>query len=773
MDYNRASPNKSRVTYPQDTSSVQNPPTTDALSGETLDIEHYWRLIMGSRWKILIFSLFATAVAAITLLTITPRYVATASLLIEAEETKLLSIEEVYGLDSNRKEYFQTQYEILKSRQIAGLVVDKLNLVEHPLFDPLQDAEQGFSFNELKDDLRKWLKQHFTFLPQSTPNSLTPEQQAAERRRTVISRVTKNLTIKPITNTQVVNIQFESESPKLAATVANAIAEAYIDNYLNAKLEMTNKATAWLSQSIQGLRDKLDQSEQALNTFYQQEQVVDIDGVVGLAAEELQQLSDQLLQAQNALKVEASSFNNIAQFNGNPEALAALPEVLNHPAIQGIKTAEVNARSKLSELSKVYGPKHPKMISAQAELASIMANLRTETSNLVNSLSISKQSQQQTVSQLQQAVEIAKERYRKLTQLEGQRQTLVRNVEVNRQLYDSFFTRMKETSELGGFESANARILDRANPPKIPAKPKKTMLLAGALVLSAGIAIFFIITADALNSGIRSPIDVEQKLNLKLLGAVPRRTYGWWRRKGLPLRHYFDSNDYLFSESVRSLRTNLKLNDYSKQTHVTMVSSSLPNEGKTTVAINLAFSLAQLGSVILIDGDLRSGDIANRFGLIDYQPGLADLLGRTHRIDECVITDEDSEVDIICAGSGAHNPQELLASADFTRLIAALKQNYDYVIIDSPPIQAVADALIIDDLCDTNLFVIKANSTKVKQVLSNLDRFSQLGHTVDGAVLSMYDVVKAQETGDYYGFVDQYHYRNRNNDKPETSRHVA
>ncbi|MBT0587618.1 GumC family protein [Alteromonas oceanisediminis] len=734
------------------------PTAAEPLNAELLDIDHYWQLVKRNRFGIATFALFFTAVTALVLLFISPRYIATASLLIEAEQTKLLSIEEVYGMDSSRKEYYQTQFEILKSRKIAALVVDKLNLVEHPLLDPQNDSESAWRLESVKNKLRQWLKANVDFLPKSQDKTASAAEKEQSRRKTVVSRVMKDLTIKPITNTQVVEIKFESESPKLAAAVANAVAESYIDSYLDSKLEMTNKATSWLNQSITGLREKLNDSEQALSDFYQREQVVDIDGVMGLAADELQQLSDQLTIAQNEYKKQGLRFDKIAQFNGDTERFSDYPEIVNNATIQGIKQSEAAAQSRLSELSNVYGPKHPTLISAKAELASIQANLRNEMTRVVSSLSLDQQSKQDTISRLKEAVNAAKARYRELTQLENTRQTLLRNVEVNRQLYDSFFTRMKETAELGGFESANARILDAANPPRIPAKPKKTLLIAGALIFSAGLAIFLVIAADALSSGIRSPNDVEKKLGQRLLGAIPKQKRWFWQPKLLDLRLYFATNANLFGEAFRSLRTNLRLLEQGKSQHVIMLTSALPKEGKTTTAINMSFSLGQLGSVILIDADLRRGDIGRRFGLVPTVPGLSELLSKSCRIDECIITDEDSGIDLISAGSNGTHPQEMLASSDFRRLIDALKKNYDYVIIDTPPTRAVADSMVVSALCDTTLFVVKADSTDAKHISRSIDRFEQLNQTVDGIILTQFDPLYADDNAAYYGItaLEQY-----------------
>ena len=264
---------------------------------DVIDLSHYFNIVNRNKWRILLLAFVVTLLAALIALSLTPLYKSTASLLIESEETNIVSIEQVYGLDSSKQEYFETQYEILKSRHIAEKVVDKLDLGNHPIFVEKLTQEKG-----LVDTFKGYLKSVLTFLPQSDNVEFTEEELAAQYKEKVITLFSEDLSVSPVPNTQVVKISYISESPKLAAKVANTVAEVYIENYLEAKFEMTNKATTWLNDSLQGLRERLNTSERKLSDFYEREQVVDLDGVVGLTSEELQGLSEQLLQAENRLK---------------------------------------------------------------------------------------------------------------------------------------------------------------------------------------------------------------------------------------------------------------------------------------------------------------------------------------------------------------------------------------------------------------------------------------------------------------------------------------
>lgn len=719
---------------------------------DIIDLTHYFRVINRSKWRILSLALIVTLLATLIVLSMTPIYKATSSLLIESEETNIVSIEQVYGLDASKKEYFETQYEILKSRHIAEKVVDKLDLGNNPVFTQYIDVEES-SFTK---DIKQSVKNVLTFLPQREPTPLTEEELAQQRKELIITLFSENLSIAPVANTQVVKLSFMSESPKLAATVANTVADVYIENYLEAKFDMTSKATTWLNDSLDGLRAKLEISERKLADFYEREQLVDLDGVVGLASDELQGLSEQLLEAENRLKQTEIIYEQVQNFNGDPAELADMPAVQNHPSIQNVKEAELAAESKVSELGEVYGPKHQKMISAQAELSSVKQTLINQVQSLISGINSEYRQAESQVNSLRVSVARAKEEFRKLTTLESKRKILQREVDTNQQLYDSFFTRLQETTEVEGFETANARILDKATVPIEPAKPKKSLILAATLILSVGMGVFVALVLDFLNSGVRSVDDVERKLGQRMMGLIPWQPHK--KKEDLPLREFFDKGNHVFSEAVRTLRTSIQLLNLSGDKKVIMVTSSVPKEGKTTVSINLAFAMGQMGKTLLIDADLRKPSVAKRFDLPGFQPGLSNLVAGTHKLDECLCNDIASNIDVITAGSSAPNPQELLLSDGFKATIDKLRQDYDHIIIDTAPTQAVSDAIIVSGTCDSLLYVVKADATNEKLVSNGLERFMRVGKRIDGVVLNQVDIKKAGNSYAYTGYYDQYGY---------------
>ncbi|WP_406828062.1 GumC family protein [Microbulbifer sp. ARAS458-1] len=707
------------------------------LQEDVIDLRQYWRIVDRFKWRIAALSIAVTMLTAMVVFSMTPKYQATATLMIEAEQAKALSIEEVYGLDSSRKEYFLTQFEILKSKRIAERVVEQMGLTTHPEFDPEQQ-EGGFSLRSL-----------LPFLSQAEP--LTEEEAAQLKLQQVTDAFVERLSISPVRNTQLVKISFESESPKLAANIANKVAEVYINSHLEAKLEMTQQATSWLNSRLDGLRVKLEESEARLQAFQEAEGLVDVEGVRGLARQELNEITEQLLAARKELKQAASIRELVTVRGSDVNALASLPEVLNHSVIQDVKRAEVEASRKVSELARRYGPKHPKMIAANDQLASVESKLQSEVRQLVAGIESEYQAALSNERALQQELNDAKAEFQVVSRKETRYQELKRDADVNRQLYNAFLTRFKETSETSSFEAANARVVDPAVAPRQPSKPKKSLIVALAMVVSAMMGVMLAFLFEALNDGVRNPDDVENKLSQRMIGLLPWVDHEKGERLGL--RTFFESGRHQFSEAVRTLRTSLVLSHLEKPAKIISVTSSVPGEGKTTVSENLAFSLVQMEKVLLIDADMRRPSVGKDFGLPVYQPGLSNLIAGSATVDECVFHDEQSGLDVIPAGAVPPNPQELLASPRFAQVLESLSETYDRIILDTAPSQVVSDALVVSRVADSMLYVVKSDSTRQKIITDGIGRLLQVGAKLDGVVLNQVDTTsKASGYGEYYGY---------------------
>jgi capsular exopolysaccharide synthesis family protein len=730
-----------------------NSPSENSISSsedETIDLQNFFLITLRFKWRILSLAFIITTLVTVIVFSLTPQYLAKATLLIEAEQANVVSIEEVYGINSSTKEYFVTQLEILKSKQISARVVKRLNLINHPEFDPDQQ-EQKFS-------LVNFIKENLPFLPQSV-TVLSEKQENYIREQKAIAEFISRLSIGLIKKTQLINITFESQSPELAAEIVNMVAEVYIESHLESKLEMTEKASTWLNERLSSLKSKLDTSESYLQAYQNQEKLVDIDGVKSIESQELQELNSQLSKASQLRKKSENIYKLVQSKKDNKLSLISLPEVLNHRLIQNVNEAVQKSKTKVYELERTYGPKHPIMIAAQSELRSVNNNLTQQVNILVSGITNEYLSAKANEETLQSAIKAKGQRFRELSILDSKQKELKREVESNEQLYNAFFTRLKETKEVGEFQSANARLTDPAQPPLLPAKPNKKLIIGMAFTLSLIFGVVLAFIFEFLNDGIRSIEDIENKLKQRMLGLLPLQKTP--RKQGLPLRHFFSKEEHSFGESIRTIRTSLLLLNIENDAKVISVTSSVPGEGKTTVSINLSFALGQLERVLLIDADMRRPSVAKTFALPSYQTGLSNIIAGTHTLEECLTKDEASGVDIITAGSLPPNPQELLASKAFAELVESLKQSYDRIVIDTPPTQAVSDAILVAQHSNSLVYVVKADNTREKTIVSGLNRLLSAGVRVDGIVLNHVDLKQAAKYGEYTGYYDQYGYNNQ------------
>ena len=713
-------------------------------SEEVIDLRHYFAVINKYKWRIGFLAFAVALFAAVIALNITPTYKATATLLIEADQAKAVSFEEIYGLDSNRKEYYLTQFEILKSRKIAQAVVEQLNLKNHVDFI----AKPSFIAD---------LKASIPFLPKKKVIALSEEDLAAMELQLLVEAFSKRLTISPVRKTQLVNISYESSDAKMAALVANTVGEVYIEQNLSGKMGMTQKAADWLTTRLSGLRIRLNDSENKLQAYREREDLIDVAGISSMVSKELEQTSEQLVVARNERNKLISLVRVINEFgHDNVTMLGNISEITSHASIENIKQTLAEVELKVSELQQVYGTKHPKLIAAQAELGTVKKNLSAQIHRLIAGVEKKLITSKRNVEALNEELARIRVDYQKVTAKEFEYRKLSREVETNRKIYDTFFSRSKETEVTSDFNSAVARFTDRAFRPNKPAKPNKPLIVILAFIATMGLGIVIAFVVESLNDTFKSASDIENKLSQRMLGLLPLVPLK--HNAKLLLHHFFNDDGRKFAESVRTLRTSFVLTQLDKEAKVIEVTSSVPGEGKTTTSTNLAFSLAQVERTILIDADMRKPSICKRFDIAPYHPGLANLIAGTETYDDCIFHDDISGLTVMPCGQLPPNPLELLSSPKFAKVLADLKQDFDRIIIDTAPVQAVSDSLIIAQHADSVIYVVKSDDTRIGVVQDGIGRLVRANAKIAGVVLNQVDTKKLAQTDYYHGYYNDASY---------------
>lgn len=709
------------------------------FSEDQLDFLQYWNVIYREKWGILGLGIVVCIITTVFVFEITPIYRATATLLIEAKQINVVSIEEVYGIDSSKREYYETQFEILNSRQLAEDVINKLDLAKR-----LQEGGKLVSNNL---DWRRWVP----FLP--PPKPPTEDQ----RWQSFVGNFRLAVDIQPIRNTQMVKISFESPDPELTYKVANELGNTYIENQLDARLQLTQKASKWLTTRLEGMRRDLEQSETALQTFRENEGLVDVSGVQTLTANEINKVTTQLVDARKRTAEAKGQLDSLGTIGLEYDSRwETSPGVFADVSTRQLKAGEVEASGVFSELSQRYGPKHPRLIAARSNLDNAISAYRNQVVKVVGGFGKNYQQALADQQALERALEIGKNQIRIINRKNYQLSQLEREVETTRELYNLFFTRFRETSE-AGFEAANARFVDLAVRPFTPVKPNKSqiVLIAGLLSMLVGIALAFL--KVALDNTIRVGGEVEEKLGQPVVGVLPIMKDVLKAKAGASLA-YLDKKQHGFGEAVRTIRTGVILSGVDKPLKKLVITSAVPGEGKTTLAVSLALSLGQMEKVVLVDADMRRPSIASDCHLPKGASGLSEIIAGLENMKSCIHHLSDGGIDLIPAGIVPPNPLELLSSKRFANLIEHLKETYDRVIIDSAPTQAVSDSLVLSDLSDGVIFVVKADTTMTQVASGGIQRLMRVNANLVGVVLNQFDSEGAAKYGYHKGYYDYYGY---------------
>lgn len=793
---------------------------------EQIDLQHYLRVLRKRKWPISLFTAVVTALAGYYAYTATPIYSSTSTLLIESQGgNNLVQFEELVGLDTDSQDYYQTQFELLRSRGLAVRVIDHMDLWSHPDFVPaaaVATSQDNSGGSQLMDGAEDLIDKAADLLSldriagngevQSNPDTVdssaaenepvedillnvesaematadelpidstfdetlaTPLDDASvdeklglnRERQRVVNSFMSRLTVTPVRSTQLVKLSFESPDPEFAATVANTFGEQYIESYLDAKLELTTQASNWLNQRLGDLKSVLDDSEDRLIAFKEENGLVDVDGSVGrLNEQELLLATAELAQARSELSSQADVYRQVQNLRSQPELLESISEIQADPLVRGVKIEQGQAQRALDELRNRYGDLHPRVIDATSQLETLNTTLQGHIERVTENIAKNYQLVQQRVANIERKLASGKQEIQAIGTKKFELDELEREVLTNRDIYNTFFSRITEAKSADGLETANARISDRAVPALGPIKPKKQLIIALAALASLMLSMLMAILYEQMDDTIKSTSDIEDKLGVRLLGILPLvKGKAFRRSEGLPLNPLEIRDDKgRFVEAVNTVRTALSLDDRESIRKVIVVTSSAPSEGKSTTSLNLAYALGQLESVLLIDCDMRRPTIGKAAGIDRNAPGLSNLIARTAPASKCITRGAfGGVVDILPSGAISDHPLELLSSKRFEKIIEQLSEHYDRIVIDSAPAQAVSDALVISRFSDAVIYCVKSNETSMQLVKRGIQRLRQSKARIAGIIITQVDINKiASYGGDFYyqGYYDYYGY---------------
>lgn len=717
---------------------------------DTVEILNIFR----RRYRIILACIgIITAISAAVVLQITPRFTAESSVLLDSRKTQVVDLQAVLsGLPADTTA-LHGEMEVIHSPPIAAQVVQKLNLTSVAEFNPrLRPASMLAPLSEAVDGTLAKLEP-LLGITRAKPEADPDPAQTALRVATAILQGKTEVTNDG--KSYVLKIRINSEDRKLAASIANVYADVYLDASLEAKFEATRRANNWLSDHLTELRKQVEAADQAVQTFRAAHNLTQAKGET-VATQQLSELNTQLILATADRAQKESSLQQV-QSQLKAGGVDAAIQVLASPLIQELRKQETDLMQQEAQLATKYKPEHPAMINIKAQERDLQQKIQQEIDKVVRSLAAEVAVSRARETSLRDSLQTLQ----KSSSVEGdlgvQLRELERQSDSGKLLYENFLNRFKQTSTQEDFQEPDARLIAQADVPGAPSYPRTRILIGVAFFGSVLIGIVAAFGAERLDNGFRTPHQLEKLAQVTSLGMVPAL-----KSRDLPYDVIVKSPLSPYAEAIRTIRTALRYSDIDNPPKVVLVTSSLPQEGKSVTSLSLARSVAAAGGrSLLIDCDLRRPSVAKALKS-DSTTGLLSLFEPAADIRKVIQVDEPSGMHFITTTTGTTNPQDLLGSKQLRHIIDGLRPHYDLIVLDTPPILGVSDAFILSHIADTTMFLIRWGYTPRPVVLGALNAFRQTGGHLAGTVLTRVDFRQHAtyghgDAGYFYGHYGSYY----------------
>lgn len=711
------------------------PSTYYGYPEEEIHLRDYLQVILRRKWIVLTFFIAVVTTVTVGTFLMNPQYKSTATIKIDKENPNILAFKDVYAVERPEEDYYQTQYKVLKSRNLAKRVIRQMKLESNPEFARKtevnsKEASAAGSFLKRND-----------FLKEDGIDS------------SLVDAFIDRIEVSPQQKSRLVNVSFTSFDPELAAKVTDSIARSFIELNIESKFEATQQAREWLERQLEAMKAKVEQSEEKLNEYAAKNEIIFLDpdskgsSNENIITKQLSEISTELTAATSDRISKEALSNEIRA--GSPESSSL---VMGNPLMLALKKDYAELESEYNQNLKTYKPDYPKMVKLREHINQIKGKIDSETQKIVSSIRKDYEAALKREKYLKAAFEKQKQEALSLNSRSVQYQILKREADTNKELYNGLLQRMKETGISASLTASNIQILDRAEVPKSPAKPKKALNILLSLIVGmfGGVGLAFF--AEYLDNTVKTPEDIEKKIYMPSLGLVPLHHEKSSRAK-LEFIAHEDTKSPL-TEAYTSIRTFLLFSTAGSPPKVMMVTSPRREEGKTTTSINTAISLTKSNSrVVLVDADMRKPRLHKVFR-VPNTAGLSSFLsGNVEFGEELIKKTSIPGLDVLPSGPLPPNPAELLSSYRLRDLIEGLYPLYNFIIFDTPPILGLSDAAITSTQTDGVILVVRSGQTPKEAAQQAKRILESVNAKVLGVILNAIN-----ESNLRYGYSSYYQY---------------
>jgi len=719
----------------------------ELLSQESA-LGEYVRILVKRKWTVIVCLVTIFSVVAIASLKMTPIYEASGSIEINKPDSGLVNFNNspTFNVDYYDPTELETEVMILQSDLLALQVVKELALDRRPEFGGKTTA-----------------------LPSTLDLAPDPLQADTGRTTAILSGFRGNLKVALSPNTHIIKVSFRSPDKDLTQTVVNTLMSTYAENNFKSRFDSTMQASDWLSKQLVDLQMKVETSQEKLVRYQKEHEILGIDEKQNITTAKLDELNKALTMAQSERMdkesvyrlVEAGDVDTITSAANSLDSAGAGTQA--SALLEGLRAKQADLKIQAADLNTQFGPSYPKLAQLNNQLKEVDAQLLAETKKVATKIRGQYLAAFQRENMLHDAFEKQKQEANKLNESAIEYSLLKRDLDTNRQLYEGLLQKLKEAGVSAGLRSNNFRIVDVARTPTAPIEPNipRNLAFAFMLGLTSGVGLAFLL--EGLDNTVRTTEQAQMISGLAPLGMIPMgsRTAreGGTSSKRLVIASSKEAVELItqvrpqsqMAESYRALRTSLLLSNLGAPPKVIMVTSALPQEGKTTTSINCAVVLAQKGvRVLLIDADLRRPSIHKTLGM-GPRSGLSNVLTGSANLEQAITRSPIlPNLSVLPAGTPPPNPAELLASTNMRDMLEELRGHYDHIVIDTPPTLSVTDAVVLSPRADAIVLVIRSGQTTKQALRRSRDILMQVNAKVAGVLLNAVDL----SSPDYYYYYE-------------------